>query len=90
MCCSIRNFLESSPKLKKKKNQRHKAIEKRRLNEAPEEKTKESKKLKEEETPNLKKIKFGRRVIEDAKSVRNSDKETNSRTILTSKIPISL
>ena len=46
--------------------------------------------MKEEATPNLKKIKFGRRVTEDAKSVRNSNKETNSRTILISKIHISL
>ena len=40
--------------------------------------------------PSLEKIKFGRRVIEDAKSICNSNKETDSRIILICTIPISL
>ena len=69
-------------------------MEKRQLNElpkeAPKKKTKESKKLKEEAMPSLEKTKFGKRAIEDAKSICNSDKETDSGIILIGTIPISL
>ena len=69
-------------------------MEKRKLTEvpkeAPEKKTKELEKLKEEAMPSPKKTKFGRRGIEDAKSIFNSDKETYSRIILIGTIPISL
>ena len=69
-------------------------MEKRQLNEVPKEtpekKTMELKKLKEEAIPIPKKTKFGRRDIEDAKSICNSDKETDSRIILIGIIPISL
>ena len=69
-------------------------MEKRKLNEvpkqAPEKKTNESEKLKEEAMPSPEKTKFGRRAIEDAKSICNSDKETDSGIILIGTIPISL
>ena len=69
-------------------------MEKRQLNElpkeAPEKKTKELKKLKEEAMPSLEKTKFGKRAIEDAKSICNLDKETDSGIILIGTIPISL
>ena len=69
-------------------------MEKRQLNEVPKEtpemKTKESEKLKKESMPSPEKIKFGRRAIENAKSICNSNKETDSRIILICTIPISL
>ena len=40
--------------------------------------------------PSPEKTKFGRRAIEDAKSICNSDKEIDSGIILIGKIPISL
>ena len=40
--------------------------------------------------PSLEKTKFGRRAIENAKSICNSNKETNSEIILIGTIPISL
>ena len=69
-------------------------MEKGQLNEvckeALEKKTKESEKLKEEAMPSPEKTKFGRRAIEDAKSICNSNKKTNSGIILIGTIPISL
>ena len=69
-------------------------MEKRQLNEVPKEaqekNTKESEKLKEEAMPSPKKIKFGRRGIENANSICNSNKETDSGIILIGIIPISL
>ena len=69
-------------------------MEKKQLNEvpkeAPEKKTKESEKLKEETMPSPEKTNFGKRAIEDAKSICNSDKEIDSRIILMDTIPISL
>ena len=69
-------------------------MEKRQLNEVPKEppekKTMESEKLKEEEMPSPKKTKFGRGAIDDAKSIFNSNKKTNSGIILIGKIRISL
>ena len=69
-------------------------MDKRQLNEAPKEaletKAKESEKLKEEAKLSPKKTKFERRAIEDAKSICNSDKETNSGIILIGTLPISL
>ena len=69
-------------------------MEKRQLNEvpkeAPEKKIKESEKLKEEAMPSLEKTKFGRKAIEDAKSICNLDKEIDSGIILIGTIPISL
>ena len=74
--------------------QRQRAMEKRQLNEVPKEalekKTKESEKLKEEAMSSPEKTKFGRRDIKDAKSICNSDKETDSIIILIGTIPISL
>ena len=49
-------------------------MKKRQLNEVPKEapkNTKESKKLKEEAMPNPEKTKYGRKSIEDAKSICN-------------------
>ena len=69
-------------------------MEKRQLNEVPKKaskkKTKESDKLKEEAMPSPENTKFGRRVIDDAKSICNSNKETDSIIILIGIIPISL
>ena len=69
-------------------------MEKRQLDEAPKEapekKTKESDKLKEEAMPSSKKTKFGRRATEDAKSICNSNKETNLEIIIIGTILISL
>ena len=69
-------------------------MERRQFNEVPKEalekKTKESEKLKEEAMPSPKKTKFGRRAIEYAKSICNSDKETSLGIILIGTIPISL
>ena len=69
-------------------------MEKIQLNETPKEalekKTKELEKLREEAMPSPEKTKFGRRAIEDAKSICNSDKETYSRIILIGTISISL
>ena len=69
-------------------------MEKKKLNEVPkqtlEKKTKESEKFKEEVMPSPEKTKFGRRAIEDAKSICNLDKETDSGIILIGTIPISL
>ena len=69
-------------------------MEKRQINEvtkeAPEKKTKELEKLKEETMPSLEKTEFGRRAIVDAKSICNSDKEIDLGIILIGTIPISL
>ena len=69
-------------------------MKKRQLNEVPKEalekKTEESKKLKEEAMPSPEKTKFGRRAIEDAKSISNLDKEIDSGIIGIGTIPISL
>ena len=46
--------------------------------------------MKEEAIPSPEKTKFGRRAIDDAKSIFNSDKETDSGIILIGTIPISL
>ena len=56
----------------------------------PQGKTKEAADLKEEAMLSPEKTKFGRRGTKDAKSICNSDKETNSRIILIGIIPISL
>ena len=49
-------------------------MEKRQLNEAPKEGTKESENLKEEVIPSPKKTKFGRKATKDAKSICSSNK----------------
>ena len=61
-------------------------MNKRKLNESPkespEERTKESEKLKEETMPSLEKIKFGKKAIDDVESIFSSNKETYSEKIM--------
>ena len=70
-----KKFPQKLTKTQKRRMQRQGAMKKRQLNEvpkeAPEKKTKESEKLKEEAMPNLEKTKFGRRSIKDGKSICN-------------------
>ena len=89
-----RKFPQKLTITQKRRMQKQRAMEKRQLNEVPKEapkkKTKESEKLKKEAMPSPRKTKFGKIAIEDAKSICNSDKETDSGIILIGTIPISL
>ena len=89
-----KKFLQKLTRTQRRRMRKQRAMKKRQLNEAPkkalEKKTKESEKLKEEAMLSPEKTKFGRRAIEDTKSICNSDKETDSRIILLGTIPISL
>ena len=83
-----KKFPQNLTRTQKRRMQRLRAMEKRKLPEKmPLGKLKETKNLREKVRPTLKKTKFGRKATEDNESTEEMDEDMDLRTILMGTFP---